>query len=245
VAHPDDDSNEVELSEELEGGPADSAVPTDSSIDLRYAGEAPEADAYEAEVAAAPRDLSGFADDAGADASYGFDNASETARYSSEEVQEELAEDSNLHDSGEFNAPPGGPGVDEGELSDRSPSAEDSGESLQVGSSDSLGEEELAAEVSTEDPYAPADLGEEEDDDEAPRGFSFVPEPEPEPEPEPAPPKAAPPKAAPAAKAPPTTRMAPPAEEDRSSSGRPGQIGRNALDDIFSRAAKLKKKDPN
>ena len=297
MPHPDaDDPSEVELSEEVESGSTPSEptpLPTDSSADLRYAGEAPDVDPYEFNPEAAPnRDLSGFQDDAGADASYGFEAASETARFSSkefQEVEEELAEDANLNDSGEFTAAAAGQGVDEGELTDALPS--DSSENLALGGG-AVAEEAPAEDLyashadgyaaadeggytgdegyaaadegyaATDEGYAAADEGYAAADEggyaaadegyaaadegyaaadeggyaaeaaveEAPTGFTV--------EEEPAAAAEEPPERRP------TTRMAPPAaaEEEEDRPNRPGQIARNALDDIFARAAKLKKK---
>lgn len=277
MPHPDaDDPSDVELSEEVEGGSSESTpVPTDSSVDLNYAGEAPDVDPYEFNPEAAPnRDLSGFQDDAGADASYGFESASETARYTAEEVEEELAEDANLNDSGEFTAVPGGPADDDDELTDALPS--DSGENIPVGGGavDEAPAEDLyasqadagyagdeyAAEdggATAQDEYSGPDggyVGEEAYADGADygdgAGAGFTMEEEPAAggftvEEEPAAEEAAPPEHRP------TARMAPPSapldagDDDEDRPNRPGQIAKNALDDIFARAAKLKKKGSN
>lgn len=228
MGDPHDDPSDVELSEEVESGstPAEpTPLPTDSAVDLKYSGEAPEeADAYEAEAAPVNRDLSGFADDAGDEASYGFEAASETSRFSMreyQEVAEELTEDANLNDSGEYTSPFQAEVADVGDLADAAPSGEDSGESLAMGEPEPIDAVEEAP--ATDSGFSM----EEEPASEA----SFTVEEEPAPEPEPAPPSR------------PTTKMkAPPAPAPAADEGRPGQIAKNALDDIFARAAKLKKK---
>lgn len=220
----DPDESEVELSEEVEGStPAEPTAvgPSDSGLDLRYSGEAPEGqDEYEADSPPVSRDLSGFAEDAGDEASYGFESASETSRYSSrefQEVQEELTEDANLNDSGEYTSPFEKMPPDASDLADAAPSS-DSSEALAWGASDSSDELRAADEAPSEEPAV-----------EEVAGFTV----EEEPEPPPARGTGRVSKPAPASA---------PSDDDRGS--RPGQIAKNALDDIFSRAAKLKKQDP-
>ena len=93
--------DEVDLSESL----------SDSGEDLGLASDADEIDYGDA--AAFPdqpgpdADLSGFAEEAGDEASYGFENAYDTGSFQADEAElrDDLLGDANLQDSGEYTLP--------------------------------------------------------------------------------------------------------------------------------------------
>ncbi|MBX3467540.1 MAG: hypothetical protein KF878_11680 [Planctomycetes bacterium] len=120
---PEDElSDEVPLRDENEGEPS----PSDSSVDFAAddgaevpsMGEAPDVDPYAFQDYDGPtEDLSGeLADDAGAEASYGYDTASETARFDRPDIDPSLlAESAGTPDeSGQYKISPSDSSVDQG-----------------------------------------------------------------------------------------------------------------------------------
>jgi len=102
VGRPEED--EVEFSEQAPNDSDEETLEGDATEEsqLDYAAEAPEEqDVYETDWSSA-EDSGGFAEDAGTEASYGFESASDTSRFSrevDEQVASELADD--LGDTGD------------------------------------------------------------------------------------------------------------------------------------------------
>ena len=93
--------DEVELSEEAMSD-SDEDIGLASDADEVYNDEAP---AFP-DQPAADADLSGFADEAGDEASYGFENAYDTGSFQADEAsRDDLLGDSNMQDSGEYTLP--------------------------------------------------------------------------------------------------------------------------------------------
>ncbi len=229
-----------ELADEAGGAPdavEESGVEFAAGADVAMAGEAPDVDEFAMDESAPKADLSNeLADDAGDSASYGFEAARETARFTSPaDSDPDLAEASGVaDDSDKYRIIPGtddGPApsfaeevagaVDQDAAYDPEPAADSApDESAYASHFDGVDSGEDAASE-TDVAEAPAVA------DEAPA--------EPEPEPEPVRPARA---AAPSRPAPaPAAEPAPGNPDDR-----PGQVRRSAIDEMFARAAELKNK---
>ncbi len=234
-----------ELADEAGGAPEaveESGVEFAAGADVAMAGEAPDTDDYAMDESALKADLSNeLADGAGDSASYGFESARETARFTSPaDSDPDLAEASGVaDDSDKYRILPGtddGPApsfaeesanaVDQDAAYDPEPAAED--ESAYASHFDGVDSDESAA-TETDSGEAPAVA------DEAPAQL--------EPEPEPEPVRRAPPSRAPAASKPAPAPT--PAPEPAAAGGpddRPGQVRRSAIEEMFARAAELKNK---
>ncbi len=204
--------------------------------DVAMAGEAPDTDEYAMDESAPKADLSNeLADDAGDSASYGFEAARETARFTSPaDSDPDLAEASGVaDDSDKYRIIPGtddGPApsfaeesanaVDQDAAYDPEPATEE--ESAYASHFDGVDSDESSA-TETDPGEAPAVA------DEAPAQL--------EPEPEPVR-RAPPPKAKPA----PAPEPAPEPAATGNPDDRPGQVRRSAIDEMFARAAELKNK---
>lgn len=237
---PEDElSDEVPLSDENEAATSssdsgDQYLADGSDTDLPIAGEAPDEDPYDYQAEDVPaEDLSSeLAEDAGESASYGFDAASETARFDRSEVEPGLLADS-------VNSP---------DESDKyrllSESGDDIGASFveeattATGQADELAYEAAATEGGAESSDDSALSSHHPDldapftvEDEAPapdaaaaQGFTVEDD-------APAP--------APTKPAPPSKPARPP--EPRREEVRPGQVRKSAIDEMFARAAELKR----
>lgn len=241
---PEDElADEVPLRDENDSAEAEaepSQNPADSGVDFAVGG-APDDDSQFQDYDGPTEDLSGeLADDAGAEASYGYDTAAETARF--EPDRQELSD-----------------------LTDNAATPDDS-DQYKLSQSDPEGSQasfadDAGAAPSEDATYEPAPAAEEDPGysshhpdmqsevgavaEEAPAEEPAVAEeapvveatPEPEPEPEPAPP----PKPA-RASAPPKPSRPAPAPEPVDSGPKPGQVRKSAIDEMFARAAELKNK---
>lgn len=251
---PDDElSDEVPVSDEAPQGDAGSegAEYASDASDVPIAGEAPDdADPYQYQDYQGPaEDLSQqLADDAGDRASYGFDAASETARFSQRPDLGGLADAASASDSDDSDkyklsessageapafaeaAPPpeGGeepayePPSDESDAGLSSHVPEDEGYTGY--SEEAAGSEETEESGHVAFGDAPATAEDEE-------VITPIPEPEPAPEPEPRSKSSGTKRAAAAS--------APSADE-----ARPGQVRKSAIDEMFARAAELKRRKP-
>ncbi|MCO5165323.1 MAG: hypothetical protein M9894_03020 [Planctomycetes bacterium] len=276
---PEDElSDEVPLRDETEGEPSpadpgDSSVDFASDADVPIAGEAPDVDPYAFQDYDGPtEDLSGeLAEDAGAEASYGYDAASETERFDRAGIDPSmLAESAGTPDeSGQYQLSPSDSSVDQGgfveevaaggssdeqqayEPAAAAPDESDGGYASHHPDMDegedpghvAFGGHQAADEVpaDAQEEEAPVAQGFSVEEEEAPvaQGFSVEEEEAPvaqgftveeEEAPPPAPTRAAPP--------PMPTRRPAEAEKDEV---RPGQVRKSAIDEMFARAAQLKR----
>jgi hypothetical protein len=239
---PEDElADEVPLRDENDSAEGDAdpppANPSDSGVDFAVGGEAPDDDPQYADYDGPTEDLSGeLADDAGQEASYGYDTAAETARFA--EARAELSDLTDKaavpDDSDQYRLSESDHG--EGAV----PFAE---EAATTGSDDATYEPAAVADpddssgYSSHHPDLHSDIGavpvEEPasaDDEMGPAGrFTPVEEPAPEPVRPAAKQPSAPPKRAPAP------------EPVVDNSPKPGQVRKSAIDEMFARAAELKK----
>lgn len=263
---PEDElSDEVPLSDENE---AASASPSDSGVhfasdgaDVPMAGEAPDEDPYAYQDYDGPtEDLTGeLADDAGDEASYGYDSASETARFDRPEVDSSLLADSvnSPDESDKYRLVPTESGEDIAssfaEDAGASPSDEtvyeppaDAGDAADDGDAyashhpdlegssdetaqvdDGAGYAEGADAAYTDGSYTEAQpeqaaQGFSVEEEEVPAAQGFSVEEDEAPAPAPAPP----------------ARTAKPVEPTEA---RPGQVRKSAIDEMFARAAEIKR----
>lgn len=226
---PDDElADEVPLrDDEYEAPPEAAPNPSDSSVDFAPEGAGASAEQLDDEYAGPVEDLSDqLADDAGDQASYGYDSASETARFDRTDIEPSLLSDSSSapDESDKYRLSQSDPAVAE-----PTSFADDAGATP----SDDATYEPAAADVGgEEDSYAShhPDLDTPSSDEtspveeEAPVAFTIEEE-------EPAPPPRV--VAAPAAKK-------PAAAVDNEP--RPGQVRKSAIDEMFQRAADLKRR---
>ncbi|MCW8137655.1 MAG: hypothetical protein KIT58_01995 [Planctomycetota bacterium] len=305
---PEDElSDEVPLRDENEGGPS----PSDSSVDFAAddgaevpaMGEAPETDPYAFQDYDGPtEDLSGeLADDAGAEASYGYDTASETARFDRPDIDPSLlAESAGTPDeSGQYKLSPSDSSVDQGGFVEEAAVAGSSDEVYEppvsppdeadayashhpdVAEDAETGHVSFGAHAAAEvddgytgaeaddgytgaeadagytgaeadagytgytaedDGYTGAEVGAEVDEAPAAQGFSVEEDPpaaqgftveEEAPAPAPAATRSPPPPTPPARQ--------PTAAEKASDEVRPGQVRKSAIDEMFARAAQIKR----
>lgn len=214
------------------------ANPSDSGVDFAVAGEAPDDDPQYADYDGPTEDLSGMlADDAGQEASYGYDTAAETARFNDRAELSDLTDKAAVPDDS-----------DQYKLSESDP-GESSHTSFVEEAATTGSSEETAYEpppagdddggYSSHHPDLHSDVGaapayeEPATSDEMSGGYTAE-EPAPEPEPEPVRPAAKQPSAPP--------RRAPAPEPVVDNSPKPGQVRKSAIDEMFARAAELKKK---
>jgi hypothetical protein len=265
---PDDElSDEVPVSDEAyEGDDAGSEAVEYASdgSDVPIADGAPDdSDPYQYQDYQGPQeDLSQqLADDAGERASYGFDAASETARFSqrpdlaglkdaasasdSDDSDKYKMSDSSVGEAPAFAeaAPPAGEEPSYEPPAEALTDESDPGLASHVPEDESgyTGEAPSYAEEGAEEAQAGFTV---EDDDagghvafgDAPATEEEAPVAEAEPEPEPAPPKATGKRAAP----PPVPAAPAPTGDDN----RPGQVRKSAIDEMFARAAELKRRKP-
>lgn len=227
---PEDElADEVPLREdEYEASPEAAAGPSDSGVDFAPEGVAG-AEAQDDEYRGPVEDLSNeLQEDAGDQASYGYDSASETARFDRPDIDPNLLTDSSgaPDESDKYRLSQSDPAVAE-PIS----YAEDAGTAP---SDDATYEPATTAEAGDDDTYAShhPDLDAPSSDEMSPAeeepAAAFTVEEEPAPAP--------PPRTATSS----TKKPAAPAQS--SSEPKPGQVRKSAIDEMFQRAADLKRR---